>query len=253
MGLATELAYDIPRPNLNPIHIGWAGGILNTVDKQSVDSWLDGFVDEVRISKVVRNFAGPPLVTTTSVLANQPTTSPSYQTRSKIQPFTRGATIAQVWLHYFSTKWDSVAMTGTGTDYAGSIPGQPLGTKVKYYVSATDNQGLRSVDPQNAEAATNPGSFSFTVYQPNVQLVYLTFDEGPGQKPVDHSPNPKIVVLPGRLPDYSADAKQGAYSLRLTANLSLPPHRRQVRHQLGRGGLPVPGLARFQPGCLAEA
>ncbi len=215
-------ATQIPRPNINPVHMGWAGGILNTVDKQSVDSWLDGYLDEIRISKVVRNFPGPPLVTNTTVLPNQPSGVASYTIHSKIQPFTNGATIDKAWLHYYVTKWDSVQMTaGVGSDYSGNLPGQAFGTTVKYYTSATDNQGLRSTEPQAAEYAT-PTVFSFLIFQPNVQLVYLTFDEGTGHAPLDHSPNPKTVIVPGRLPDYSTDAKQGTYSLKLTGNPNLP-------------------------------
>jgi hypothetical protein len=205
---------DVPRPTANPVHMGWAGGILNDLAHQSVDSWLDGYLDEIRISKVVRNFAGPPLVTKTLVLPNQPTTATSYNITSNIQPFTKGATITSAMLHYYTTKWDSVAMTGVGTVYSGSIPGQAYGSLVKYYVTAADNQGLRSADPQNAESTT-PSSFSFYVYQPNVQTLHLTFEEGVGKPPVDHSPTNCLVVLPGRIPDYSTDAKEGTRSLSL--------------------------------------
>ena len=207
-------ATQVPRPTLNPVHMGWAGGILNTVDKRSVDSWLDGYLDEIRISKVVRNFAGPPLVTNTTVLSNQPTTVSSYDISSTIQPFTYGNTIASSTLHYYTNKWDSVSMSGAGNVKSGSIPGQPYGALVKYYVSAIDNAGFRTTDPQNAEDAV-PSVYSFYVYQPNVQTLDLTFEEGPGHAPVDHSPSNSTVVLPGRIPDYATDAPQGSYALKL--------------------------------------
>jgi hypothetical protein len=210
-------ATDIPRPTPNPIHTGWAGGILNDPSAQSVDSWLDGYVDEIRISKVVRNFAGPPLVTNTLVLPNQPTTASSYSVTSKIQPFTIGNTIASAMLHYWlstSSKWDSVAMSGVTPNYTGAIPSQVYGTQIKYYISATDNAGGRGTEPQGAESAS-PLYFSFYVYQPNVQTLHLTFEElGSHSAPIDHSPSNSHVVIPGRLPGFATDAKEGSYAMK---------------------------------------
>ncbi len=208
-------ASDIPRPTLNPVHMGWAGGILNLPQNQSVDSWLDGYIDEIRISNIVRNFAGPPLITNTLALPNQPTSATSYQVTSKIQPFTAGATIASSTLHYYVTTWDSVAMTGAGVTKSGTIPQQTYGKLIKYYVTAIDNQGLRSVDPPSAEAAGGK-LYSFYIYQPNVQTLDITFEEGPGNIPLDHSPSPAQVVLAKMMPTYSTDAKQGTYSLALS-------------------------------------
>ncbi|HTY58739.1 MAG TPA: LamG-like jellyroll fold domain-containing protein [Bacteroidota bacterium] len=210
-------AVNIPRTTLNPIHMGWAGGILNDIAHQSVDSWLDGYIDEIRISKVVRNFSGPPLITKTLVLPNQPTTAASYNITSTIQPFTHGATISSAMLHYYTTKWDSVPMTGGGIVLSGSIPGQAYGSLVKYYITAVDNSGFRSADPQNAESAS-PSYFSFYVYQPNVQTLHLTFEEGTGNPPVDHSPSNSKVIIPGVMPSYSTDAKEGTHSLALSWN-----------------------------------
>lgn len=203
---------NVPRKTINPIHMGWAGGILNDIAHQSVDSWLDGYVDEIRISKVVRNFQGPPLITKTLVLANQPTTVASYNITSNIQPFTRGATIASAKLHYYTTKWDSVTMTGTVPNFTGAIAGQAYGTLVKYYITAVDNGGFRSADPQNAESAS-PSYFSFYVYAPTVQTLHLTFEEGAGNPPVDHSASHSPVIIPGMMPTYSTDAKEGTHSL----------------------------------------
>jgi hypothetical protein len=210
-------ATDIPRPVHNPVHMGWAGGIENDPAARSVDSWLDGFIDEIRISKVVRNFPGPPLVTKTLALPNQPTSAPSYTITSNIQPFTQGATISSAMLHYYTTQWDSMSMTpGADNVYSANIPQKAYGTLIKYWVSASDNNGLRSTEPQNAESAS-PTFFSFYVYQPNVQTLWLTFEEGPGQVPADHSPSNSKVVLPsaGRIPDYGTPSAKGTYGLHI--------------------------------------
>jgi len=50
----------------------------------------------------------------------------------------------------------STAMAGTGTpdEYAGDIPGQASGTRIKLYVEATDNAANTSVDPAGAPGTT---------------------------------------------------------------------------------------------------
>jgi hypothetical protein len=206
---------DIPKTNVNPIHIGWAGAKINVAP--SVDSWLDGFVDEIRISNVVRNFAGPPLVTNVSVLPNQSATLPNYTVTGKIQPFNTGGSITLASLYYRVNGggWSTVAMSGSGVDYTGTIPGQAGGAKIEYYVKATDNNNLSSTVPLTAEATTTPQYYSFYIFQPNVQTLWLTFEEGPGNVPVDHSPNHSTIIT-HRIPDYSTDAKEGSHSLLLS-------------------------------------
>jgi hypothetical protein len=203
-------AVDVPNTNTNPVHIGWAGALVNA--DPSTDSWLDGFVDEIRISNVVRNFAGPPVITNVTQLPNQPTTAAQYGVSAKVQAFNPGATITKTMLHYYITSWDSVQMNASGIDYSASIPAQPYGTKIQYYVTAEDNNGLRSVFPLTAEAAQNPSYHQFYIFQPNVMLLHLTFEEGPGNPPVDHSPS-NLPVISHPFMAYSTDAKEGTYSM----------------------------------------
>jgi hypothetical protein len=62
-----------------------------------------------------------------------------------------------------------------------------------------------------AEDATNPSRLSFWVYQPNAQVLDLTFEEGPSADPVDHSPaNTKIITYVQK--DYSTDVPAGGGS-----------------------------------------
>jgi len=74
-------AKEIPKTNTSPVHIGWAGAVTNA--DPSDDSWFDGFIDELRISNVVRNFAGPPLVTNVSRLPNQSSLLPITRLRPR--------------------------------------------------------------------------------------------------------------------------------------------------------------------------
>ena len=56
-----------------------------------------------------------------------------------------------------SSTWSSAALTtSNGTNYTTTIPGQPNGTVIKYYVYLTDNNGIKSnVQPTSADQA-NP-------------------------------------------------------------------------------------------------
>ena len=192
---------DPPHTNHQPMHIGWAGsaGIANP----STDSWLDGFVDEVRISNTVRNFAGPPVISNPGVLANQPTTLTTYPITIDAFPLNAGGSISSVSVKYRTDtvgSFVSATLTkGTGNTYTGSIPAQPFKTKVQYYYVVTDNNAAKSTSPSDAETAA-PTYYSFMIYQPNAQVLDVTFEENP---PVDHSPNGATIV---KLPIYETSA-----------------------------------------------
>ena len=187
-----------------PLHIGFAGG--------GNDSWLDGFVDEVRISNTIRNFAVPPVITDLDELENQPVSVSSYSISGNITPFSQGATIAAATIHYNDgSGWMEVAMSPTGGDiYSGTIPQKPLGTIINYYISAEDNFGSRSTSPSTAESS-EPTYLAFGVYEPNTQTLQLTFEGGQGT-PIDYSQYTHTVEVFGA-PTYSTDSKEGSNSL----------------------------------------
>jgi hypothetical protein len=188
---------DPPRLNNKPVHIGFAGG--------GTDSWLDGFVDEIRICNTVRKFAIPPIIELTTKLENQPDTLSGYTVKAKISPYWSSG-IKNAYLHYSTgATWDSVAMTLQGDEYVASIPAQPAGTVVKYYISATDNDNLWSRYPWE------PSILQFAVYKPKTQTLYLTFEEGSGI-PQDYSMYANPVNVYGNAV-YSSDAKEGTKSL----------------------------------------
>jgi hypothetical protein len=61
------------------------------------------------------------------------------------------ASIAAVSLLYSTgTAFDKVNMQSNGTDYRATIPAQPQGQKVQYYVNVTDEEGL-SIETEKAE------------------------------------------------------------------------------------------------------
>jgi hypothetical protein len=201
-----DKAVDIPKTNNQKLHIGWAGAI--GLPSPSTDSWLDGFVDEVRISKVVRNFAGPPVIQSAKVLPNQSATLPNYPVEITVFPLNAGGRMASVQLKYRADTvgaFTSVDLAPVGDNkYTGVIPRQAFRTRVQYYYKCTDNNGMTSFSPIGAEDPT-PTFYSFWVYQENVKTLDVTFEEMP---PVDHSPN-KAKIITRKVLEYSSDVPIG--------------------------------------------
>jgi hypothetical protein len=217
-------AADTPHTNHQPMHIGWAGSA--GIATPSTDSWLDGFVDEVRISNVVRNFAGPPVLANPKVLANQPSTAANYPVSITAFPLNAGGSITSAVVKYRTDTtgaFTSVAMTaGANNTYTASLPAQAFKTKIQYYYAVTDNNSLTSFSPADAEATTNPTRNSFLIYQPNMKVLDVTFEEGPTNTPVDHSTNQAQIVRRPIL-DYSPQVPTGGgtYSLLLQAHAGI--------------------------------
>lgn len=214
---------DIPKVNSQKMHMGWAGAV--GIPDPSTDSWLDGFIDEVRISNVVRNFQGPPVIQNVTRLSNQASTLTSYPVSVTVFPLNAGVTMSSVVLKYRAdtvSAFTSVTLTAAGNNtYTGSIPGQAFGKQIQYYYVCTDANSLKSTSPSDAEAS-KPTYYSFWVFQANVQTLYVTFEEGPTGKPVDHSPNgAKIVTF--KYVDYSTDKPTGggSYSLELKTHAGI--------------------------------
>ncbi|MDO8550843.1 MAG: LamG-like jellyroll fold domain-containing protein [Ignavibacteria bacterium] len=191
-----------------PVHIGFAGG--------GTDSWLDGFVDEIRISNNIRNFAVPPIITNVTELPNQLYTVTSYEVETNIFAFDPNGSITSAEIHYSTDSgntWQTAAMTNIGGgDYSGSIPQQPLGKIIDYYVSATDNNGLSARYPPEAF-----GNLQFAIYKNNLMTLYLDFEEGSGT-PIDKSIFHNPVTSP-RPFVYSNDAAAGNYSILMQSDV----------------------------------
>jgi hypothetical protein len=197
-----------PTPTSQDIHIGWAG--TKTIAEPSNDSWLHGFVDEIRISNVVRNFAVPPIFTyVTDFSSNFETDVTSYEVKARVFPFSTTGTLSSVKLNYSTNKgetWTSVNMTPLTNDtLVGQIPQMPAGTVVQYYVSATDNNNLTSQYPE----VGNPYK-TFGVYQKNVKVIDLDFE---GNLTDASMYNQTVEFF--RPVQYSTDAKVGSQSLYL--------------------------------------
>lgn len=167
-----------PLVNDSPLYIGTVPGQANF--------WLDGFLDEMRISNVVRNFAVPPVITKVSQLSNQ-LADQNYTINSDITTI-GDASISKATLHYQvdDGQWASTSMMQTGdTGYEASIPGQSVGSQVRYYVSAETNTGLTAMNPANAVQDTT--FYNFAVWKDSTEVLSLDFEGSQGALPTDHS------------------------------------------------------------------
>lgn len=195
-----------PQINDMPLYIGFAGG--------GSDSFLDGFVDEIRISNTVRSFPIPPVFTAYDQLDNQ-TSGHADTLRASAYKLGTGKAVTSVKVHYKtsgSDQWNEVSMNSTGErSYEGLIPEQPVGSIVQYYYSATDGDGMTSTIPNTAVSDSN--YFSFGVYQPETETLAMDFENGSGI-PVDSSMYHQTAEVVGQ-PEYSSDAISGDFSLQL--------------------------------------
>ncbi|MFA3783308.1 LamG-like jellyroll fold domain-containing protein [Melioribacteraceae bacterium 4301-Me] len=198
-----------PIQTKQPVTIGFAG-------QGSTDGWLDGFVDEIRISNVVRNFAVPPIITNLTQIPNQADSVDGYEVGANIMAFASTGSIQSAEIHFSvdgGNTWFTAPMVMDSTDhYTGLIPKQNFGTEVRYYVTATDNQGLTAQQPIAGIGGQDYPYYSFVVYKPNILVLHLNFENGSGT-PVDLSPlSNQVLTFGNRTPSYSTNAAEGKYS-----------------------------------------
>jgi len=179
-----SVAYDpikeaVPVTTNQPVHIGWAGA--KGIASPSGDSWLDGFVDEIRISDVVRSFKIPVTVTGVTQLPNQSSEVNEYSVSATVKKIGASGTVLGAELHYRVNEggWQTQSMLGGAEGvYTAVIPGQTYGSQVDYYVSADDSDGYHTTDPSTAEAVEDADYYTFYVYKPNSHILSLSFDDG---------------------------------------------------------------------------
>lgn len=174
--------------------------------------WLDGFLDELRISNVVRPFALPPVITQVKEFDNQSTEGP-FEVTAKVRTI-GDVPVESVILHYdIGAGLQEVSMTNvSGDTYSASIPSVDFGTVVEYYISAQVNQDLRSTAPSTAEDDT-PIRYRFAVVNAESHVLHLDFEEGGGE--IQNKGDLAFTFIQGGQPEYvQGDAAAGAYALR---------------------------------------
>jgi bacillopeptidase F (M6 metalloprotease family) len=128
------------------------------------------YVDDLLLAGVNDTF-GPKFISTTVPTGTWDTVGP-YTVKTKVIDFLSG--VSSVTLYYSTDNgatWSGLPMlpTGVADEYSAGVPGQPLGTKVKLYVEASDNLANTSRDPANAPTTT----FEFGVGPSSQYLVVL--------------------------------------------------------------------------------
>jgi subtilisin family serine protease len=116
----------------------------------------------------------PPSITATTVPGSTFDTAGPYTITTKVMDIL--STVASVSLFYTTDNglsFTEVAMTpGSGDLYSGDIPGQPSGTKIKFYIKAVDSSSSanETVDPAGAPASL----YSFGIMPSSPTLVVVS-------------------------------------------------------------------------------
>ncbi|MDZ7374134.1 MAG: M14 family zinc carboxypeptidase [candidate division KSB1 bacterium] len=100
---------------------------------------------------------GAPSLTLLTLPRNTPDTEGPYPVEAQITDDGRIARAEIVRRN--GPRWDRIPMVGQGSRYIGWLPGQPLGTRVEFYLEVADDQGNVVREPLAAPEAT----FSFWV------------------------------------------------------------------------------------------
>lgn len=178
----------------------------------STDRWMHGYLDEIRISDIVREElldvevdSEPDFVSLSTVSNQWAGEETAVEIETEVNATFEGS-IENVTLHYHNgSDWEEVAMNlYNGNTYQATIPAQNPLTIVRYYVSATTNDGVRDVYPANAEDESYVDYHAFAVQQEETTVLDLNFNEGSGN-PADISDYSTPITLHGN-PAFIEDA-----------------------------------------------
>ena len=141
------------------------------------------YVDDVMVAGVATDAEGPKFISTTVPTSTWDNVGP-YVIKTQVADALSG--VASTTLYYSTDNgmsWSSAAMAPTGVpnEYSGNIPGQPPRTRIKVYVSATDNAANTTTDPATAPAAT----YQMTVMPASDYLVLIGGTATPAQMYID--------------------------------------------------------------------
>lgn len=172
------------------------------IGHNSTDRWMEGYLDEIRISNVVREelleVKSEPEFESLTAVPNQVAEEAAPADIQVDVSATVEGVINNVTLHYLAgNDWEELQMAHAGGNfYQATIPEQDPLTIVKYYVSAVTDDDIRDVYPWNAEADDYVEYYMYAVETPETAVLDIRFDEETGQ-PVDHSVYETMMTLHG--------------------------------------------------------
>lgn len=192
------------KPRTNDAHL-----TIGFSDAPWPDGAINGFIDEVRISNVIRDFPMPPIpkgILQDPVMhldANQ-------DVEIDAQVVNWYGDITSVKLMY-STGGDFTAIDMThkeGDIYTATIPGQPGGTQVKYYIWAENTSGY-SGTTRTTIGRDFDGLYGITYDFEHQTVLSMDFE----QSLYDSSALHQVVTDTFGTVQYSDDAISGSYSV----------------------------------------
>lgn len=173
--------------------------------------FIDGIIDEYRISDIVRKYDIPPIIAKVNWQDNQHVAeNQDITVTADIVNYASDITSAKL---YYSTGGDFMPIDMTNIDstmYQATIPGQPLGTQIRYYVEAKNSSGFTSSTLQSF--VRDSAYYGIAVVKDHSKVLDLEFENGSGL-PYDSSEYHQTVNYYGN-PQYSSDDPAfGNYSM----------------------------------------
>jgi len=123
--------------------VTFTGQDVKTVSFSAVGDPLDSI--DLTVDRLA--FTNSTLVSNTTVLPHTTNTVGPYFVNSKIVDDVAVRTVSLAYSLNGSPVFTRVPMTANGDIYGAQIPGQPLGSEIRYYVEATDGDGNMATDP----------------------------------------------------------------------------------------------------------
>lgn len=194
-----------PQTNDIPLEIGRVEGWG--------DTFLNGLMDEVRVSNVVRQFEMPPIIKGVHegvVFDLEPNTSATVHA----DIVTPSGQITEAVLHYSTGgEFVDVAMTAEGgAVYSATIPGQPDGTQIKYYIT-TKNSWDIEVSSQRSVLSDSGAFFGIAVGKQKSIVLDCDFENSLADaSDIQNEFQPDAPAV------FSDDAISGDYSLFLAGD-----------------------------------
>jgi len=178
---------DIDPIDQSPATLSDKSLFIGQASNNTSDYYLDGFVDEVRISDIVRPFELPPLLRGVTQYDNPTAQEGPYTIEAEASTLLGRSEVDGLTLHYrpdTTGSFTTTPMSSTGEEdtYSAEIPAQEVGAQVQYYVTA-DQGNKRSFQPSQADDSENPVYYGFTVtgaIEAQTLAFELTFEGGSG-------------------------------------------------------------------------
>jgi hypothetical protein len=130
----------------------------------------------------------PPTVESTTTLHHTVSTSAQTVTLTAIDcnvadPADTGVSAASVWYNVDGGSYTEVPLSSGPSGWTGDVPGQPLGSTVAYYYTATDNHGLVTTTGSTAYRVVDLNRGGYTFSTPAFSFTDIAGDPGATELP----------------------------------------------------------------------